>query len=786
MPRAIALLFSTGVVFTQAFSGMASAWPGQADMQQGNPASPGSESRAGKTYALLIGISRYKADPLVPSLRFAHQDAAVFAALLKTPLGGRLQEPDEIKLITNEQATRAGIDDAVRSFVDTRGGPDDTLILFIAAHGVDLRTEQDPLTRRPLEREPYILTYESNPDDPKTTGYPMSEFRSLVAREATHFGRVFVYIDVCHAANIAGIAGGSELQPEVKQVFDGLKGELGLMLASHARAYAYESESFGGGHGAFSYFLLAGLNGAAALPGLTSITFEDLSLYVENQVYLFTGRAQKPTSYPTNPGLVVVEDTKKAGLSLPPAKPMKETDKRAARRGANLSATLPLAESAETGVNASDGEFALALERGLLLREQEGSAARILDGLRSDPARRAQLSGMERRLRVALENRGQDIIIEYQKGDQTAQTKQDFEQCARYFEQALQVGPDSPFNRSRALFCRGRALIFDGSIAEAERNLRESIRLDPRRAYAYNALGIAELEQVVRTGNPRGLDTASAHFLNAMRFAPYWVYPIHNLALVASERGDWDEAIRLYKSAMNIAPWYSYLPYNLGLLYERLGDLDQAERWFERALEVTQQYRRNGAGAWTDRARAWAALGTVARERNQLSRATSYFQKALADDPAEKSARHNLALLLARRHEYAKADALWLQNLASTPPFLPSRIAYASSLASRSELALATDQLRQIVAENAGYVGARENLARLLMAQNQLEAARAQVDEALKSGEPAAVLLELRGDILSRLGRTAEARTDWLQGINSASDRTARNRLKRKLREIQE
>jgi hypothetical protein len=39
---------------------------------------PGAPRRSGKTYALLVGISRYKQDPPVTSLQFADKDAEMF------------------------------------------------------------------------------------------------------------------------------------------------------------------------------------------------------------------------------------------------------------------------------------------------------------------------------------------------------------------------------------------------------------------------------------------------------------------------------------------------------------------------------------------------------------------------------------------------------------------------------------------------------------------------------------------------------------------------------------
>src|SRR5580704_11318249 len=63
--------------------------------------------RAGKTYALLIGVSTYRQDPPVTSLQFADKDAETLAALLRTPIGGELESQDQIRLLTNEQATRS-------------------------------------------------------------------------------------------------------------------------------------------------------------------------------------------------------------------------------------------------------------------------------------------------------------------------------------------------------------------------------------------------------------------------------------------------------------------------------------------------------------------------------------------------------------------------------------------------------------------------------------------------------------------------------------------------------
>ena len=189
-------------------------------------------NQPGATYALLVGVSRYKNDPPITSLQFADKDAETFAAFLRTPLGGALS-PDNIRLLTNERATRAAVDAAVKELSERRGGVNNTLILFIGAHGVYLTEEEDPVTHRKIQRDPYVLLADTNTQDAKTTGYPMEDLRRTVAELTARFGRVLVFLDVCHAANVAGIAGGSEVQEAVKKAWAGQTGEFGLMMASH-------------------------------------------------------------------------------------------------------------------------------------------------------------------------------------------------------------------------------------------------------------------------------------------------------------------------------------------------------------------------------------------------------------------------------------------------------------------------------------------------------------------------------------------------------------------------
>ena len=265
-----------------------------------------------------------------------------------------------------------------------------------------------------------------------------------------------------------------------------------------------------------------------------------------------------------------------------------------------------------------------------------------------------------------------------------------------------------------------------------------------------------------------------------MRFAPYWAYPIHNLALTLAERGNYDGAIRSYQYAMTIAPRYSYLPYNLGLLYQRLGDFENARLWYQKAQQVLEKYSKPVNNRWPERARTWNALGTIAREEKRDSKAEELFRKALSDDPDDPYSRHNLALVLARRGNFAEADPLWRKNTT----FVASQVAMADSLAQRGQTAEATQEYLAVIAAKPEYVAAREALAKLYLHQNDPRSAIEQLDAAMSRSGQVPALLELRADARAQSGEMEAARADWSKALELSIDGSDRARISRKLKTV--
>jgi hypothetical protein len=80
-------------------------------------------------------------------------------------------------------------------------------------------------------------------------------------------------------------------------------------------------------------------------------------------------------------------------------------------------------------------ELSKAVARGALLPEDPASAFGILPQLPAEA---------ERRLRVAMEDQGQQIVSRYLEGDQVPQIREDFFRCARLFEESAKISPCSP------------------------------------------------------------------------------------------------------------------------------------------------------------------------------------------------------------------------------------------------------------------------------------------------------------------------------------------------------
>ena len=705
----------------------------------------------GTTYALLIGISKYAKPEL--SLQFADRDATVFADFLKSPRAGGLTQ-NNVMLLTDEKATTAAVRLGFQDFLKRRATKADTVIILVAGHGtVD-------------GKDAFILTYDSDPQDLKSTALPMAELQSLFAEQIAKVGRVLLFVDVCKAGTIGTIQNNT-VNATVEN-FKNLEGDLLGIMGSRRKELSREGPQFGGGHGAFSYFVLKGMEGAADENADGTVTGEELIRYVTSQVPRATDEKQHPQDI--SPGTVDIKlsDTRKPGINVAGVNKPEWRVLLDSRSGQPLylASASPTPELGPDQAADDIDQFTSAIQAGRILPGQSDGAFAALQKLKAELDPELYIVRANQ-LRVALENRAQEVLLRYLEGDQTPQTRQEFQQGATYMEAARTLTHESLFLEGREDFFQGRALLFDKNFPQAAQMLEQAVRIDPGGAYGFNALGIAYLEQAQ-------YDKAIPAFRDAARRAKRWAYPLHNAALAYVETGDYKSAIRSYQEAMRLAPQYSYLPYNLGLVYQRLNRRKDAEASYRKAT-----------GLAPDAAEPYNALGTLKASEGKRDDAERLYREALQKDSKLLAARHNLAILLeGEKNRQQEAIDLWRANLQQDPDFLASRLSLAGALAASGDNAGAIAEYRKVVQAKPGYVAAREALAGLLAKSGDSDGALKELKELSKQNTQDSGLYEQIGDLEAAKQHPAEAKAAYETALGLAPDRDARKRLGNKLKQL--
>jgi hypothetical protein len=241
----------------------------------------------GKKYALIIGISQYQYhDDRLPNLQYADSDAKELYQFLRSPAGGQFS-PDDMLLLSNEQATLGRIREALSSFI-IKPGPDDLLVIFLASHG-----SPDPFAPNKL----YFITHDTQVDRMADTALAMKDVETML-QKSLRVKRLVLLIDTCHSAGLTETPRALRLTNNLISLY-----AEGLLYASEGRAVmtssdvnetAFEGQKWGGGHGVFSHFVLEGLRGKADFDDDKVVTVGELFRFVREHVRLETQFRQNP------------------------------------------------------------------------------------------------------------------------------------------------------------------------------------------------------------------------------------------------------------------------------------------------------------------------------------------------------------------------------------------------------------------------------------------------------------------------------------------------------------
>jgi len=209
----------------------------------------------GGRFAVLVAVGDYE-DPNISRLKYAAADAEGLYALLTDPAVGGFAAEDVV-LLTDKapdavhKPTRNNILAMLTATSKRAANPADTILFFFAGHGI----EEDGQT--------YLLSRDALASIPAQSGVELAAVRKLLTGKDCRAARKIIFLDCCHSGEPGRAAGGA-MSDAFYQELNRWEGMVTFSACTQKeKSYDFEEK----GHGAFTWFLLDGLRGAADAAG---------------------------------------------------------------------------------------------------------------------------------------------------------------------------------------------------------------------------------------------------------------------------------------------------------------------------------------------------------------------------------------------------------------------------------------------------------------------------------------------------------------------------------------
>ncbi len=543
----------------------------------------------GKLWAVVVGVSSYRNLNKEQQLQFAHRDAQDFAAFLRSPNGGGFPA-NQVTLLLNQDASVSAIRSALGTALPRSVEPDDVVVIFFAGHGV---VEG--------ERDGYLLAHDSDPQNLYATALPIAELDRIIT-ERIRARSVILIADACHAGKLGWTSRATEAQIMVNRYLDEVgksgKGVLRI-LGSRADQRSYESEQWGGGHGVFTHFLLKGLKGEADKDRDGVVRAAEVLEYLSDTVPKETKALQHPRAAGSiDPRLPLAVLSKAAPITKPevekvtpaasvtleirglPGSDVYLNNSFKGKIRPNGSLIIEQLKSGQhefsidsPGASTVTQMLALTAERTIvnvkaahptttttapssplvaqinqsLAAKQIGQAWQQYQQLVQTTPQEPQRKNIEIALSGYLEAIGQQAINNYVQASINTVNRHSFRQGAEAYRLLKSINAADTNIEAKYLFCEGRALLEENRVQDAIPILLQAVKLDPRAAYTWNALGVAYEK---RNDNDKSFDA----YKRAADLAPAWAAPVFHVGFHYFQQNKFDKAERAFTQAVQADP----------------------------------------------------------------------------------------------------------------------------------------------------------------------------------------------------------------------------------------
>ncbi len=233
------------------------------------------------------------------------------------------------------------------------------------------------------------------------------------------------------------------------------------------------------------------------------------------------------------------------------------------------------------------------------------------------------------------------------------------------------------------------------------------------------------------------------------------VYPdhadsLHNLGLLALQRGDAASAAELIGKAIKLNDRAGEYHYNIALAWRALNRMDAVAAHLERAVELRP-----------DHALAHLNLGNIRREQGRLADAARCYERASALNPNSAAARVNLANVLSEQGRWDAAVAAYRQALALEPNHAEAQHRLGTALMAQGKAAEAIAPFEATIALRPDLTAGYEGLSAACLTVGKLDLAVHTIARSLE------------------LKDTPEARTLFAQCVKSVRFTAPNERLRK-------
>ena len=563
--------------------------------QKGVTPVAGTATRTGTTMALVVGVSDYQ-DSNIPDLKFAHRDAEEFVAWLKSKGGGSLKD-DQIKLLTNGQATVAQIYSTLDWLLEA-SEPGDQVIIYFSGHG-DVETKT-------VRQRGFLLAYDTPSINYRIGAIRLEDLNDILETIVqSKQAKILLITDACRSGNLAG--GREGVLSTATALSTQFQNEIKIMSCQPSEL-SLEGEQWGGGRGVFSYHLLDGLTGMADQNNDQQITLYEIDRYLQETVPDETGQTQ----FPNTTGNKSVRLFSVDAAELAALKQIRSEAAQLSSIAAKGTEPLLLA-GADTSIQELYEEFLTAIEIKYFLPSdlQDGrmpgrSASELYEVLSKEPSLALMQHLMKRNFAASLQDESQQAINAYLRADPEELAARWNDNIDRYKNHPAYIAKAaSLLGESHILYPQllAKQYYFEGLVKRLEGAKNQDVSLleealalenkalgyDSLAAYIYNEIGLI-YEEIRLPYKAAGNQEKNSelfrkqvdYYEKAMELAPKWVMPVNNIAMTFTEWRRFDKAEEMAQKAIDLDSRYIAVYERLSLAYYMTGQ-------YQKAIEANQK-----------------------------------------------------------------------------------------------------------------------------------------------------------------------------------------------------